>query len=115
MFGDMGDFKLVVKGIIEVPSPLPPYPPPSNTPYSPQKNLKEPYNWDEYAECFFPQAELLEQAARRAEEAGGIADACRLYLRSSAVYRIARFPAPRSEKQRVAWARGKEVFYRGAG
>ncbi|KAM7188776.1 Alpha/Beta hydrolase fold [Rhypophila sp. PSN 637] len=95
MFGDIADFKPVVERIIK-------------------KGLKEPYNWDEYAECFFSQAELLSQAAQRAEAAGHTEDACRLYLRSSAVYRIARFPAPRSEKQRQAWQKGKDVFYKGA-
>lgn len=33
--------------------------------------------------------------------------------RASAVYRIARFPTFRSEKQRYAWAEGKKVFYKG--
>ena len=36
------------------------------------------------------------------------------YSRSSAVYRIARFPTFRSEKQKLAWKLGKEVFYKGA-
>lgn len=96
-------------------APFPPNPPNKSNTHPKQKNLSEPYNWDEYASSFFPQAELLSQAARRAEEAGKTDDACRLYLRSSAVYRIARFPAPRSEQQRLAWDKGKEVFYRGAG
>lgn len=34
--------------------------------------------------------------------------------RASAVYRIARFPAPRSPIQKLAWQRGKEMFYKGA-
>lgn len=128
MFGEIADFKPIVETIVKVrysslspfPIPIPMHPPPhqelveSNSPLR-KKNLCEPYSWDEYAESFFPQAELLSQAARRAEEAGKTEDACRLYLRASAVYRIARFPAPRSDKQRGAWTRGKEVFYRGAG
>lgn len=35
--------------------------------------------------------------------------------RSSAVYRIARFPAPRSEKQRYCWKKCKEVCLKGLG
>lgn len=33
--------------------------------------------------------------------------------RASALYRIARFPAPRSEKQRDAWTKGKEAALKG--
>lgn len=33
--------------------------------------------------------------------------------RGSAVYRISRFPAPRSEKQRYAWSEGKKAAKRG--
>lgn len=33
--------------------------------------------------------------------------------RGSAVYRISRFPAPRSEKQRYAWKKGKEACLKG--
>lgn len=33
--------------------------------------------------------------------------------RASALYRIARFPAPRSEKQRYAWEKGKEAAIKG--
>lgn len=33
--------------------------------------------------------------------------------RASALYRIARFPAPRSEQQRIAWERGKEAALEG--
>jgi pimeloyl-ACP methyl ester carboxylesterase len=36
-------------------------------------------------------------------------------LRSSAVYRISRFPAPRSDVQREAWKLGKEVCIKGLG
>ncbi|KAF2724328.1 alpha/beta-hydrolase [Polychaeton citri CBS 116435] len=35
--------------------------------------------------------------------------------RASALYRISRFPAPRSEKQRYAWEEGKKVAIKGLG
>lgn len=35
--------------------------------------------------------------------------------RASAVYRISRFPAPRSEKQRYAWQEGKKACIKGLG
>lgn len=80
-----------------------------------QKGLKEPYDWDEYAQMFFPKGEELRKIAEEAEQAGEIEKASEYYLRSSAVYRISRFPTPRSEQQRFAWKVGKEVFYKGAG
>jgi hypothetical protein len=79
------------------------------------KNMKEPYNWDAYASTFFPQAEHLKRIAQDAEAAGEKEKASEYYLRSSAIYRIARFPAPRSEKQREAWKLGKDVCLKGLG
>ncbi|KAK3367943.1 yellowish-green 1-like protein [Podospora didyma] len=76
--------------------------------------LKEPYDWDEYAGFFFPKAEELAAAAKTAEEQGNKEMACELYLRSSALYRVARFPTPRSQLQLQAWELGKKVFYAGA-
>jgi dienelactone hydrolase len=73
----------------------------------------EPYEWDSYAATYFPVAEALANTAREAEAKGETEKASEYYLRSSAVYRIARFPAPRSDKQREAWARGKEVCLKG--
>lgn len=112
MFGSVKDFEPVAEDIIKV-----------RLLWSPicdlvfiiikQKGLKEPYDWDEYAEMFFPKAQELSEIAARAEEAGEMEKASEYYLRSSALYRIARFPAPRSEKQRLAWALGKEAFYKG--
>ncbi|RMZ79235.1 hypothetical protein DV737_g3496, partial [Chaetothyriales sp. CBS 132003] len=95
MFGTIKDFEPVVQEIIKA-------------------GLKEPYDWDELAQKFFPKAEELAQIAAEAEKAGEKEKASEYYLRSSAVYRIARFPAPRSEKQKYAWKAGKEVFYKGA-
>jgi dienelactone hydrolase len=76
---------------------------------------KEPYNWDAYAKTYFPVAEALASTARSAEGNGEIEKASEYYLRSSAVYRIARFPAPRSAVQREAWRLGKEMCIKGLG
>ncbi|KAH7064414.1 Alpha/Beta hydrolase protein [Paraphoma chrysanthemicola] len=96
MFSTAADFEPVVKDLVE-------------------KDMKEPYNWDDYAQAFFPQAEHLTQIAQEAESKGEIEKASEYYLRSSAVYRIARFPAPRSAVQREAWTRGKQVCLKGLG
>ena len=96
MFGTIKDFEPVAQEII-------------------RKDMKEPYNWDEYAQMYFPKAEELAKIAEEAEKAGEKEKASEYYLRSSAVYRISRFPAPRSEQQRYAWNEGKKVFYKGAG
>jgi hypothetical protein len=45
-----------------------------------QKDLKEPYNWDEYATSFFPKAEELAQVAAEAEKAGEKEKASEYYL-----------------------------------
>lgn len=95
MFGSITDFEPVVSSLISA-------------------NLHEPYDWDEYASHFFPKAEELTQRAIEAEKASEKDKACELFLRASAVYRIARFPTPRSPKQKYAWEEGKKVFYRGA-
>ena len=42
--------------------------------------MKEPYDWDEYAQCFFPKAEDLAQRASEAEKAGEKDKASELYL-----------------------------------
>lgn len=47
---------------------------------STQKDLKEPYDWDEYASSFFPEAEKLVAAAEKAEQAGEEEKASELYL-----------------------------------
>ncbi|KIV92343.1 hypothetical protein PV10_06793 [Exophiala mesophila] len=95
MFGAYTDFEPVAQSIIKA-------------------GLKEPYDWDEYAQYYFPKAEELKSIAEEAEKAGETEKASEYYLRSSAVYRIARFPTFRSEKQKLAWKLGKEVFYKGA-
>lgn len=96
MFSCLNDFNPIAEGIIAA-------------------GLHEPYNWDEYASHFFPKAEELTRVAEAALSSGERAKAAEYFLRASAVYRIARFPAPRSEKQREAWEKGKKVFYQGAG
>ncbi|EAA30845.1 conidial pigment biosynthesis protein Ayg1 [Neurospora crassa OR74A] len=95
MFGSIDDFQPTAEHIIA-------------------KGLKEPYNWDEYASCFFGTAEKLGQTAAVAQQEGDTDKARDFYLRASAVYRIARFPAPRSPLQHQAWKNGKEMFYAGA-
>ncbi|KAJ4359243.1 hypothetical protein N0V95_002324 [Ascochyta clinopodiicola] len=78
-------------------------------------DFKEPYNWDEYAQVYSPQAEHLKSIAKEAEAAGEKEKASEYYLRASAVYRISRFPAPRSDVQREAWKLGKECCIKGLG
>ncbi|OAP64647.1 hypothetical protein AYL99_00619 [Fonsecaea erecta] len=95
MFGSIKDFEPIAEEIIK-------------------KGLKEPFDWDEYAQIYFPKAEELSKIAEEAEKAGETEKASEYYLRSSAVYRISRFPTPRSEKQKYAWKVGKEMFYKGA-
>ncbi|KAH9875519.1 hypothetical protein J1614_004255 [Plenodomus biglobosus] len=79
------------------------------------KDFKEPYDWDAYASIFFPQAEKLASIAADAESKGEIEKASEYYLRSSAVYRISRFPAPRSAVQKEAWRLGKQMCIKGLG
>jgi hypothetical protein len=96
MFGTASDFSPVVQQLVS-------------------KDMKEPYDWDAYAKLYFPQAEKLKKIAQEAEAAGEKEKASEYYLRSSAVYRISRFPAPRSDVQREAWKLGKEVCIKGLG
>jgi len=78
-----------------------------------QEGQKEPYDWDKYAEAFRPKAEELVAEAEKAEKEGNREKASEFYMRASAVYRISRFPAPRSEKQRQAWTEGKKAARKG--
>lgn len=96
MFSTASDFEPIVKELVA-------------------RDFKEPYNWDDYAQVYFPQAEKLNSIAQEAESKGEIEKASEYYLRSSAVYRISRFPAPRSDVQREAWRLGKEVCIKGLG
>ncbi|EMC95998.1 hypothetical protein BAUCODRAFT_34760 [Baudoinia panamericana UAMH 10762] len=73
----------------------------------------EPYDWDKYAQTFFPKAEELLAIAEKADSEGNKEKASEFYLRASAVYRISRFPAPRSDKQREAWREGKKAAAKG--
>ena len=95
MFGSIQDFEPIAQEIIKA-------------------GLHEPYDWDTYASFFFPKASALLATAAAAESSGEAAKASEYYLRASAVYRIARFPAIRSQKQHEAWLAGKEAFYKGA-
>ena len=130
MFGSFQDFEPIAESIIKVRSLAIFYR--KIIAKSAQKGLKEPYDWDEYAQMYFPKAEELVQRAEEAENAGEKEKASELYLyglsltrllhvflttqrRASAVYRISRFPAPRSEKQRHAWEEGKKAARKGLG
>ncbi|KAK0648424.1 yellowish-green 1-like protein [Cercophora newfieldiana] len=96
MFGSLTDFEPIAQSLIAA-------------------GLKPPYDWDVYASHFFPFAETLVATAEEALASGNREKASEYFLRASAVYRIGRFPAIRTEKQREAWRLGKEVFYKGAG
>lgn len=61
IFGTTQDFQPVVDDIIA-------------------KGLKRPYDWDEYAQCFFPKAEELVARADAANDEGEWAKASELYL-----------------------------------
>lgn len=61
MFGAAADFQTVVDAIVA-------------------KGLKRPYDWDEYARCFFPKAEELVARAKAAEDEGHKEKASELYL-----------------------------------
>ncbi|KAK3630641.1 hypothetical protein LTR56_017319 [Elasticomyces elasticus] len=78
-----------------------------------KQGFKEPYDWDAYAQVYFPKAEELVGEAEKAEQEGNQEKASEFYMRASAVYRISRFPAPRSEKQRYAWQEGKKAAAKG--
>ncbi|MCJ1436593.1 hypothetical protein MMC27_005973 [Xylographa pallens] len=78
-------------------------------------NLSEPIDFDQYAAPFFPVAEELANQAQEEEKSGDHAKASELYLRAAALYRIARFPVPRSPKQKEAWKRNKDAYTTGAG
>lgn len=61
MFGDIKDYQPVFDELIA-------------------KDMKEPYDWDAYAETFFPQAEKLTKIAEEAEKAGETEKAAEYYL-----------------------------------
>lgn len=42
--------------------------------------MKEPYDWDAYADMYIPQAEKLAKIAQEAEKAGEQEKACEYYL-----------------------------------
>lgn len=61
MFGAVKDFEPVAQSIIA-------------------KDLKEPYDWDEYAKMYFPKAEELAKIAEEAEKNGEKEKASEYYL-----------------------------------
>lgn len=48
--------------------------------FAAQKDLREPYDWDEYAQTFFPKAEELIAEAEKAEKEANHEKASELYL-----------------------------------
>ena len=61
MFGDIRDFEPVVEELVK-------------------QGQKEPYNWDDYADVYIPQAMLLTETAEEAEKAGEKEKAAEYYL-----------------------------------
>jgi hypothetical protein len=43
-------------------------------------DMREPYDWDDYAKAFFPSAEKLVEKAREADALGNRKEASDLYL-----------------------------------
>ena len=68
---------------------------------------------DDYAAPFLPVGDRLADQAEHAAAQGRTDEARSLFLRSAAVYRIARFPINRSPKSQTAWARGKSAYEKG--
>ena len=79
-----------------------------------EADLRPPYDFDAYAGHFFPAAKALVDKAHNAENSSDLSQASALYLRAAALYRIARFPIPRSPKQKEAWQLNKEAYVAGA-
>lgn len=94
MFGTPSDFAPVVDELIA-------------------KDFREPYNWDAYASAFIPHGDNLVSIADKALAEGIKEKASEYYLRASALYRIARFPAPRSPVQKQCWELGKRAAGKG--
>ncbi|GLA84757.1 hypothetical protein AtubIFM56815_008972 [Aspergillus tubingensis] len=68
------------------------------------------YDPDRYAKPFFPVADDLVQRAKEYETVGDLENARDLFLRAASVYRIARFPIPRSPLGKKAWGLGREAY-----
>lgn len=45
-----------------------------------QAQMKEPYDWDKYAEAFLPTAQKLVERAQEAKKAGKTDEACEYFL-----------------------------------
>ena len=71
------------------------------------------YRPDDYARPFLPVGERLTAQAADALSQSKLDQARNLYLRSAAVYRIARFPINRSELGQEAWRLGKAAYEEG--
>ena len=56
--------------------------------HAPQAGLKEPYDWDEYAQFCFPKAEELVSGAEKGEKEGNKEKASELYLYFTALLNL---------------------------
>ncbi len=72
------------------------------------------YRPDEYAKPFLPVGQELAAKGGEALSRGRNDEARDLLLRAAAVYRIARFPIPRSPLGQQAWQNGKAAYEQGA-
>jgi hypothetical protein len=77
------------------------------------RNFAEPYDWEAYADAHCRKSTELVNLADFAKANNQRDMASEYYLRASALLRIARFPIPRSPKQRHYWDLGKKVCYAG--
>jgi pimeloyl-ACP methyl ester carboxylesterase len=71
------------------------------------------YRPDDYAKPFLPVGQELAAKGGEAQSSGRSDEARDLFLRAAAVYRIARFPIPRSPLGQQAWQNGKAAYERG--
>ena len=71
------------------------------------------YRPDDYASAFLPVGEHLTSQAADALSQSKSDQALNLYLRSAAVFRIARFPINRSKLGQEAWRLGKAAYEQG--
>ncbi|ORY09072.1 yellowish-green 1-like protein [Clohesyomyces aquaticus] len=79
-----------------------------------ENNIYPPYDFEVYSQPFFPVAERLEERAAIAEASGDFELASELYLRAACVYRTARQPCPISPRQKLAFQKQKQAFFKGA-
>lgn len=95
--GQLADFEPIIRELIDASGDDP-------------RILNQP---EEYAKPFLPAARQIAERAEEAASNGAAGEARELFLRAAAVYRMARFPIPRSPRGREAWQKGKAAYERG--